>query len=688
MPVSDPVNSPPSAPASAPDGHLGETILALIQAFLKTGYYTSGHPETQRARAGLYDEVRVYLDGHSEITFIIVADGERREIYLAGLRNDPIPLSSLMLKSMAELFIPKFAEYFERKSLASFSLKSAISQREFEAFVDLMTEPPLAADSPEAARDRLTADLVRLDIVMVSTVFNVDLVGMGRKLPWRIKNILSRLKRDLNLLPLYHNLGATRLAEIHRMVLGDIIRPLRNVKLLSELFLNLDLIGFDLAGFEPDQLEGMLLELLPAELKAPVAAELARSMGDLQQSFEQLQDVELLVRKEYLRGTLQRMGRELLAAGRFDADLFGQLVSDGILRVDDLPPELQERLAEGRLREQFAADPQQYLARLAALPPEPARQRLLAVREELPELVRSGRLPEVAALCAAAATLQPVVDFAEDEALVSATLAAARQRFAGNKDEQTALLDLLAGLGPFGCALLAELLDIDNRYVRRGVLERLQRLGPVVLAPVLAVLPRRGGWFYLRNTLLVLTRVAPTAGETMQLLRRSLSHAEANVRREAVQGFTALPAAEAIPLLLPLLKDPSAEVRQRTLAVLGRHGCVHSTMLTTLQRIVSGGSAEPLLLEQALKTLALLPLPAAQRPVFAGLLGDLLIERELFGLRHKATDLRPELKVAALAALGLIGGDKVPGLLRRFCSDAQPPVAAAAREALRRSGAG
>ena len=105
--------------------------------------------------------------------------------------------------------------------------------------------------------------------------------------------------------------------------------------------------------------------------------------------------------------------------------------------------------------------------------------------------------------------------------------------------------------------------------------------------------------------------------------------------------------------------------------------------------LVTGGtSAEPLLLEQALKTLALLPLPAAQQPVFAGLISDLLIERELFGLRQRASSLRPELKAVALAALGHIGGDKVPGLLRRFCSDPHPPVAAAAREALRRSGAG
>ena len=36
---------------------VGKTVLLLIQAFLKTGYYQPGHPETEKAREGLYEEV-------------------------------------------------------------------------------------------------------------------------------------------------------------------------------------------------------------------------------------------------------------------------------------------------------------------------------------------------------------------------------------------------------------------------------------------------------------------------------------------------------------------------------------------------------------------------------------------------------------------------------------------------------
>ena len=675
----------PAEADAARNAHLGETILTLIQAFLKTGYYTPGHPETQRARAGLFDAVRADLEQHTEITFILVADGERREIFLGGVQSDPLPLSSLMLKSMGELFIPKFAEYFERKNLISFSLKSAITRREFEAFVDLMTEPPTAIDQPEAGRERMTAELVRLDIVMVSTVFNVDLVGAGRKLPWRVKNILSRLKRDLNLLPLYHDLNPTRLAELHRMVLGDIVRPLRNIQMLSELFLNLDLIGFDIAGIEADQLEGILIELVPTERQGLVAVELARSMSELQESFTQWQDVELLVRKEYLRRTLGRLGQALLAAGGADAGLFRQLVDDRVLRLEDLPEELLQRIAEGRLEDEFLGDPEAYLAALAGLPPKLAAQRFAAAQEQIPELIKEGKFDAVAAIFTTASRLGLATQPPIGSNLAERTLLAVNNRLAGKKEEQIALLDLLAGLGDFGVALLAEFLDSRNRFVRGGVLDRLPRLGPSVTPLILAILARRSGWYYLRNTLTVLSKVAYAEPEIGQLLRRSLRHHEPNVRKEAVIALAGLPVSEVELLLLPLLKDPHAEVRQRVIAVLGKQGCVHRDYLAVLHRItVTGAGGAPGLLEQTLKILAHLDLPKEMRPAFEQLLFGLLEERELFGLSQKPTALRPELKIAALAALGQIGSNKALPLLRRYSEDRLNPIAVAASEALRR----
>ena len=118
-------------------------ILSFIQALLKTGYYTPDHPETQKARAGLHDGFQSLLKGHREITFVVVSSEGKRDVLVDGIVDEPVTLSSLMLKGMAEIFIPKFIEYFDRKNLSSFSVKSDITRNEFEAFIDIMSESPL-----------------------------------------------------------------------------------------------------------------------------------------------------------------------------------------------------------------------------------------------------------------------------------------------------------------------------------------------------------------------------------------------------------------------------------------------------------------------------------------------------------------------------------------------------------------
>jgi len=114
-------------------------ILSFIQALLKTGYYTPGHPETGRARAGLYDGFQSLVKDRRELTFVAVTTEEKSDVLVDGVVDEPVTLSSLMLKGMGEIFIPKFIEYFERKNLSSFSIKANISKNEFDDFMELLS---------------------------------------------------------------------------------------------------------------------------------------------------------------------------------------------------------------------------------------------------------------------------------------------------------------------------------------------------------------------------------------------------------------------------------------------------------------------------------------------------------------------------------------------------------------------
>ena len=59
---------------------LTDFILHLIQAFLRTGYYTAEHPESKKAKEGLYEEFVLLFKQEDELTFLLREDQEQQEI--------------------------------------------------------------------------------------------------------------------------------------------------------------------------------------------------------------------------------------------------------------------------------------------------------------------------------------------------------------------------------------------------------------------------------------------------------------------------------------------------------------------------------------------------------------------------------------------------------------------------------
>lgn len=122
-------------------------VLSLIQAFLRTGYYTSDHPESKKAKEGLYHLFKELFGTEDELmedelAFIVRDTDEKEEIFVEGVLPEAQKLSRMMLKGMGELYVPKFAKYMERKDLISLTLKSRMGGTEFSRFVDIMSEPP------------------------------------------------------------------------------------------------------------------------------------------------------------------------------------------------------------------------------------------------------------------------------------------------------------------------------------------------------------------------------------------------------------------------------------------------------------------------------------------------------------------------------------------------------------------
>src|SRR4030042_605985 len=156
---------------------LNDFVLHLIQAFLRTGYYTPDHPESKRAKEGLYQQFKNLFEGEDELAFLVREEQERQEVFVEGILPEAQKLSRMMVKGMGELYVPKFAKYLERKDLISLTLKSRMNQMEFTRFVDVMSEPSLVDTQRKQDKERFVQALYSHVFFNISFVFNEELLA-------------------------------------------------------------------------------------------------------------------------------------------------------------------------------------------------------------------------------------------------------------------------------------------------------------------------------------------------------------------------------------------------------------------------------------------------------------------------------------------------------------------------------
>ena len=219
---------------------LAEFLLALIQAFLRTGYYTPDHPESQKAKVGLYENFQSLFSQRDELTFLVREELEGKTILIEGVLPEVQDLNGLMIAGMAEMYVPRFAKFLEQKDLISLTLKNAMTQTEFTSLVDLMSEPAFVDTTETGAKEKFSQALRERNIFNVSYIYNEELVT-ARDIPWRSQIALTRLKKDFSMVPLFADLDIEGLKKVRKQIIQDLMRPLRNAEAIYHILMNSDL---------------------------------------------------------------------------------------------------------------------------------------------------------------------------------------------------------------------------------------------------------------------------------------------------------------------------------------------------------------------------------------------------------------------------------------------------------------
>lgn len=235
------------------------------------------------------------------------------------------------------------------------------------------------------------------------------------------------------------------------------------------------------------------------------------------------------------------------------------------------------------------------------------------------------------------------------------------------------LIFLVVALGDAAVPSLVErLAEEETLSARRKLMGTLSRLGPVALPRLIAGL-KDSRWYLVRNLALVLGNIG--LPEAIPSLRPALAHADLRVRREAVKAMTRIGTPAAADALLERLGDPDPGARQSVMAALGTLKVTRA--IGPLAEVARQFSA--LAKDAETQKAAILALGAIGDPQVVPVLVELLCRRTWLNRR-----LNEEVRAAAAAALGMVGGEQATAALLAEAKRGEGPVPSACQAALDR----
>jgi len=554
---------------------LTDFLLHLIQAFLRTGYYTPEHPESARAKEGLYQQFKDLFEDEEELSFLVREEQEQKEILVEGLLPEAQRLSRMMLRGMGELYVPKFAHYLERKDLISLTLKSRMGQTEFTRFIDVMSDPSLLDTRRKQEKEKFTQTLLSRGILNISFIFNEELLAPEREMPWRARVALSRMRKDLKMIPLFQKMMRLDLQAIRRNLLWDALRPNRQSDLLCAILRNSDLSATSESreeAIEDEIIAFLQKQYLLGTSKIFLREHLALKRLKKGDAFEKKSD--RLVKKIAYR---------LREEGTKEAEnLQEEFFRNQLIDLEDLPPTLKNKILLERLTDKFLSYTDRFFLQLdEAMEKEKFLSVALSFAKIIPELIRRDRYPEILRILETLkrhflekrmwALLAGHILEEIGKGVVPKML---QEKFLfGKKETRIAIVPIFASLEVGAISpLLTILKTSEDQWVRKNACEALIQIGPVAAAHLLKELTeQQTSVETTRDILRVLGEIKSPEWKTplVEISRRYASHESPKLKEQALYTLCQVGGAEGEEIFLRGLSDSDLEVQKRAVWCLG-----------------------------------------------------------------------------------------------------------------------
>lgn len=554
---------------------LADFVLHLIQSFLRTGYYTPDHPESKKAKEGLYQRFRELFQEEDELAFLVQEEQGGQEVFVEGVLPEAQKLSRMMMKGMGEIYVPKFAKYMERKDLISLTLKSRMKQAEFSSFVDIMSEPALVDTRHKQDQEQFAQVLQSRGVFNISYVFNEEFLPLEREMPWRARLTLSRMRKDLKMIPIFQKAMGQDIREIRISLLKDALRPIRQSDLLCAILRNSDLVS------SSESLEETIENEIVSSLKKQYLLNTSKIFLREHLDLKKLQRQDAFERKsDRLVKKISSRLRE--ARTRETENLLEEFFRQQLIAVEDLTPELRDKILLERLTDKFLNFTDKFYQQLdQAKDKEGFLTVALSFARMIPELIRRDRYPEILQIfetlkhhfhqkkmwaLLAGQVLEEIGKGAIPEGL--------KEKFlAGKKEVRVAIIPIFAALEIGAIPVLLEILKTsEDQWVRKNACEALVQIGPVAGAHLLKELEKKQTSVDTTVDILrVLGEIKSREWQSplIKILKGYASNEHPKLREQAIYSLCQVGGPEGEEIFLASLDDPDFDVRKRGIWCLG-----------------------------------------------------------------------------------------------------------------------
>ncbi len=572
---------------------LTQFTLSLIQALLKTGYYAPEHPASLKAKSGLYDDFVKLLGDKGEITFVKFVQPEKLDVLIEGVLEDQFSLKSGMSGGMAELFIPRFIDYFVRRNLASFSIKKLIMKEAFENFLELMSKPH---SEHEDRKVTFIDELRTHDIFNVSVIFDVDLLGEIKALPWRVRLTLARFVKDLRLLPVFKD--NAQVIQAKKELIKEIVRPLKEPILLKGILFNCDLAEKLMADAAEMDVPGTIMSVIPMLQLTKIGEVVMKEYEESKKEFSEKSDEATERKKKRYFTVISRIAFKLIEDNDTAGDsLLEEIHAKEMVTYEALPARIKRAIIIKKFAKALMQAPDDYLGRILDNKPVEGTNTIAdMIILAAPEILKHKDYELVSKVMksyqrhgAASQVVRHAIALLQSEGILNQL-----EQLLQSADVHTAgvILDVFRLSGKDGVPYLINVLkQAENIGIRKRTINILVEFGLDSEPVLLKELIKKGQpWYLLRNIILILGDIK--SKEAPNLFSELWLHQHPRVREEILASTYKIFDREGEGIFIEALEDRNDAVRKKAIYYLGMIKSTDKNVIKELINIIKKRSVD------------------------------------------------------------------------------------------------